>query len=177
MKRAVQYCWLFLLLGLLTVCKQTIQDPQKKLVYKGPLAQTRDVHTLYSDSARLQIKLEAPLQLQYETGDGIYPEGISMIFYDKKGAITNTVKANYGKYEKQKDAYFIKGNVIVSNVVKKETLRTEELNWDKQKRLIHTDKFVTIQTGDDILRGEGLTAPQDFSTYKILKPTGQFSVD
>lgn len=159
-----------------TMCKQTLQDPKKKVVYSGPLAQTREVSTLYSDSARLLIRLNAPLQQQYESGDGIYPEGIKMTFYDKKGEITNTVKANYGKYDKQKDAYFIRGNVILENAVKKETMKTEELHWDKQRRQLFTDKFVTIQTQDEILTGTGLTANQDFSKYKILKPKGIFSV-
>jgi LPS export ABC transporter protein LptC len=99
-----------------------------------------------------------------------------MTFFDRKGKVTNTVRANYGKYDKQKDQYFIRGNVVLENAVKKETLRTEELYWDKNTRKIHTDKFVTIQTESDILKGHGLTANQDFSNYKILKPTGIFSL-
>lgn len=176
LRRATSLILLVCLASILTMCKQTLQDPKKKVVYTGPLAQTRDVSTLYSDSARLQIRLNAPLQQQYESGDGIYPEGIRMTFYDKKGQVTNTVKANYGKYDKQKDAYFIRGNVILENAVKKETMKTEELHWDKQRRQLFTDKFVTIQTQNEILTGTGLTANQDFSKYKILKPKGIFSV-
>jgi LPS export ABC transporter protein LptC len=86
------------------------------------------------------------------------------------------VRANYGKYEKQKDAYFIRGNVVLNNEAKGETMKTEELHWDKQSRKIFTDKFVTIQTKDEILKGHGMEANQDFSKYKILKPSGVFSV-
>jgi LPS export ABC transporter protein LptC len=168
---------LLILLVLLSFCKPSVKEIKKKVVYKGPMAETTNVSTLYSDSARLQIKLTAPLQLQYENQDGIYPKGIHMTFYDRKGQVTNTVRANFGKYDKQKDQYFIRGNVVLDNAVKKETLRTEELFWDKQTRKIHTDKFVTIQTETDILKGTGLTANQDFSDYKILKPTGIFSLN
>jgi len=153
------------------------EDLKKRVVYKGPISQSRDIATLYSDSARLQIKLSAPLQMQYENGDGIYPKGINMIFYDKNGNIANTVRANYGKYDKQKDSYYARGNVIVNNVVKDETMRTEELHWDKQKRLLFTDKFVTIQTQTDILKGHGMTANQDFSNWKITRPTGVFTLE
>lgn len=176
MKLMLRICLLFLMIGLLAFCKPAATDAKKKIVYKGPIAQTKDVATLYSDSARLQIKLTAPLQLQYETGDGVYPNGIYMTFYDRKGKVTNTVRANYGKYEKQKDAYFIRGNVVLNNPVKSETMKTEELHWDKQRKKIHTDKFVTIQTEDEILKGHGMEANQDFSNYKILKPSGVFSV-
>jgi LPS export ABC transporter protein LptC len=168
---------LLLLLVLLSFCKSSVKDIKKKVVYKGPMAETTNVSTLYSDSARLEIKLSAPLQLQYENQDGIYPKGLQMTFFDRKGQVTNTVRANYGKYDKQKDQYFIRGNVVLQNAVKKETLRTEELYWDKNTRKIHTDKFVTIKTETDILKGHGLTANQDFSNYKILKPTGVFSIN
>jgi LPS export ABC transporter protein LptC len=176
MKSTLHSSWILILALTLACCKPSVKDIKKKVVYKGPVAETTNVSTLYSDSARLQIKLSAPLQLQYENQDGIYPKGIFMTFYDRKGKVTNTVRANYGKYDKQKDQYFVRGNVVLENAVKKETLRTEELFWEKQTRKIHTDKFVTIQTETDILKGTGLTANQDFSDYKILKPTGIFSL-
>jgi LPS export ABC transporter protein LptC len=177
MKRKLPASGILLLLVLLSFCKSSVEDIKKKVVYNGPVAETTNVNTLYSDSARLQIKLSAPLQLQYENQDGIYPKGIYMTFFDRNGKVTNTVRANYGKYDKQKDQYFIRGNVVLENAVKKETLRTEELFWEKNTRKIHTDKFVTIQTETDILKGHGLTANQDFSNYKILKPTGVFSLN
>lgn len=177
MKSKLSASGILLLLVLLSFCKSSVKDIKKKVVYKGPIAETTNVSTLYSDSARLEIKLSAPLQLQYENQDGIYPKGIFMTFFDRKGKVTNTVRANYGKYDKQKDQYFIRGNVVLENAVKKETLRTEELYWDKNTRKIHTDKFVQIQTETEILKGQGLTSNQDFSNYKILKPTGVFSLN
>lgn len=177
MKSIIHPSGLLLLLVLLCFCKPVNKEVKKKIVYKGPIAETKDVYTLFSDSARLQMKLTAPLQLQYEDQNGVYPKGLSMTFYDRNGKITNTVRANYGKYDKQKDQYFIRGNVVLKNAVKKETLRTEELYWEKNTKKIHTDKFVIIQTETDILKGHGLTANQDFSNYKILKPTGVFSLN
>jgi len=98
-----------------------------------------------------------------------------MTFFDKQGNMTNTVRANYGKYEKQKDAYFIRGNVVVENGVKKETLKTEELHWDKQRRKIFTDKFVIIQTPSQLVKGHGMTANQDFTDWEITDVTGRIS--
>ena len=172
MKRALFYSWLLVAISTFTVCKPDDADLKNKIVYKGPIAETRNISTLYSDSAKLQIKLNSPLQLQYESGDGVYPKGIDLVFFDKAGKVNNTVRANYGKYDKQKDAYFIRGNVVVNNPVKGETLRTEELHWDKRTRKIFTDKFVIIETKDEVLKGHGMTANQDFSHWKITKPTG-----
>ena len=167
----------FFLVVALASCNAIDEDDvKKKVVYKGPISQSKDISTLYSDSARLQIKLSAPLQWQYENGDGVYPKGINMAFYDKTGRVTNTVRANYGKYDKQTDSYLARGNVVVINVIKDETLRTEELHWDKQRRKLFTDKFVTIQTPTDALKGHGMTANQDFSDWHILRPSGNITL-
>ena len=172
MRPYVLYLMMLALTAGIVGCNGADDDLKKKVVYKGPIAETKDILTLYSDSAKLQIKLTSPLQLQYESGDGVYPKGIDLIFYDKKGGVNNTLRANYGKYIRQKDAYIIRGNVVLHNPNKGETLRTEELQWDRQTRKIFTDKFVTIQTKDEILKGHGLTANQDFSKWKITKPSG-----
>lgn len=156
-------------------CRPTI-DPDKQKKYTGPIMETVDVHTLYSDSAQLKIKLDANLQQQFENGDAIYPKGLHLTFLEENGQVGSTLKANYGRYVKKTDAYMVRGNVVVNNVLKKQTLDTEELHWTKQKRQIHTDKFVKIRTESEVLTGTGLVANQDFSRYKILKPAGVFSV-
>ncbi|GEO04229.1 hypothetical protein AAE02nite_18930 [Adhaeribacter aerolatus] len=176
MKRFALYGWALLFLSGLSFCQPADEDIKKKVVYKGPMAETHDLLTLYSDSAKLRIKLTSPLQLQYESGDGVYPKGINLVFLDEKGGVNNTVRANYGKYIRQKDMYIIRGNVVVHNPNKEETLRTEELQWDRQTRKIFTEKFVTIQTKEDILKGYGMTANQDFTNWKITKPTGVFTL-
>jgi LPS export ABC transporter protein LptC len=176
MKRSALYLGILVLISGLTVCKPADDDLKKRVVYKGPIAETRDILTLYSDSAKLQIKLTSPLQLQYESGDGVYPKGIDLVFFDKKGQVNNTVRANHGRYIREKDIYIIRGNVVLHNPSKDETLRTEELQWDRRTRKIFTDKFVTIQTKDEILKGHGLTANQDFSHWKITKPSGVFTL-
>ena len=176
MNRGLIYSLLLILVWSFTVCKPADDDIKKKIVYKGPIAETRNIVSQFSDSAKLQIKLMAPRQLQYESGDAVYPDSLFLTFFDEDGKINNTVRANYGKYEKMKDLYFIRGNVIVHNPAKNETMRTEELFWDKQTRKIHTDKFVTVKTEDEFLQGQGLTADQNFSHWKFKKPTGVFTL-
>lgn len=176
MNRSLMYSLLLILVVGFTGCNSAEDDIKKKIVYKGPIAETRNIVSQFSDSAKLQIKLVAPRQLQYESGDAVYPDSLFLTFFDKDGKINNTVRANYGKYEKMKDVYFIRGNVIVNNPTKNETMRTEELFWDKQTRKIYTEKFVTVKTEDEFLQGQGLTANQDFTNWKFKKATGVFTI-
>jgi LPS export ABC transporter protein LptC len=170
-------CWALLLSFGIISCKTEIQDPDAQQKYQGPMMTTVDLVTLYSDSARVKVRLEGPLEEKYEGGDILYPQGLIVTFYENNGEIATTLKANSGKYDQATDAYVATGNVIVHNVEKEQTLHTEELHWDKQKQIIFTEKQVRIETPEEILTGQGLTSNQDFSRYKILKPQGFFPIN
>lgn len=170
---------LWLLAGTLAVgCKKSAPEANKPVTYKGPLLETTNVLTLYSDSAKLQIKYTAPLEQQFENGDKLYPKGIQVEFYGEGGTkVRNTLKGNYGRYDKVKNLYFIRGDVKVSNTEKQQSMTTNQMYFDQVKQLIYTEDSVRIQTPTEILTGKGLTANQDFSRYTILKPAGIFTVD
>ena len=159
-----------------SACGEPKHRPEDEEVYNGPLVEAHDVLTLYSDSAKLKVKLKAPVQQEFENGDGVFPKGVDITFFEVEEQPTTTLRSNYGKFEKQKNTYVVTGNVVVKNLQKKETLNTEELHWDRTKQEVFTDKFVRIETPTEILTGQGLRANQDFSRYRILKPTGIFTV-
>jgi LPS export ABC transporter protein LptC len=51
-------------------------------------------------------------------------------------------------------------------------LRSEELRWDKDKKKIHSDKFVTIYSRGDTVHGYGFESDEEIKKYKIIKPVG-----
>jgi LPS export ABC transporter protein LptC len=150
-----------------------------KLVYTGPIMETTNVKTLYSDSAKLKMQLTAPLQQRFENGDLVYPKGVKLVFYSADGmkTVVNTMTANYGKSEESKNLYIMRGNVQVANVPQQQKLATEELFFDTIKQLIYTDSamFVKVDTPTEHLEGYGLKANQNFSRYRIYKPVGVFA--
>ena len=150
-----------------------------KLIYTGPLMETTNVLTLVSDSAKLKFQLTAPLEQQFENGDILYPKGMKVTFYSDDGrkTVINTLTAKYGKVDKAKNLYIMRVDVQVANVPQQQRMNTEELFFDKTKQLIYTDStmFVKVTTPTEYLTGYGLTANQNFSRYRILKPAGIFA--
>ncbi len=165
------------MLALLAGCSDK-SDALPQLTYTGPLVETENVITLLSDSARLQIKLTAPLEQRYENGDLLWKKSVRVEFYAKDGTLVNTLAAKYGKMEAAKSLYILRGDVRVDNEIKQQHLRTEELFYDKAKGQIYTDTatFVTITTPYERLTGYGMTAQQDFALYSIKRVTGTFTV-
>ena len=172
--------WLPLAALVLAGCdKKTAAGP--KLVYNGPMMETVNVRTLLSDSAKLKFQLTAPLEQQFENGDVLYPKGMTVTFYSADGlkTVVNTLTAKYGKVDKAKNLYTMRGDVRVVNVPEQQKMNTEELIYDKNKQVIYTDTamFVKVTTPNEYLTGYGLTANQNFSRYRITKPEGVFALD
>jgi len=159
----------------LTACEDD-QSASKPIIYKGPLNEVDNMEMIMTDSARLSIRLTAPKLIEVQNRDRHFPKGVYIEFYDKKGNKTTTLKANKGIQYKATNVHTAIGNVVVVNLEKQQTLRTEVLNWNPDTKKLYTDKFVTITTPDELIKGTGLEAAQDMSTYTIRQISGVVSV-
>jgi LPS export ABC transporter protein LptC len=163
-------------LFVLPACERDTSNLGEIEAYNGPWLSSYNITTRYSDSALVRVIVEADTQWQFESGDAEYPDGLFLTFYDREGGKTNTLRADRGYFLKKDNLYRAQDDVVINNMEKKQILSTELLYWLPNEKRIFTDAFVTIETEDEILRGHGLEAPEDFSTYRILRTTGTFSV-
>ncbi|WP_162555935.1 LPS export ABC transporter periplasmic protein LptC [Reichenbachiella versicolor] len=144
--------------------------------YEGPSVAMKNINVLVTDSTLVKLRLVAAIQNELNNGDREFPEGIYLEFFTKDGRISSTLKARTGYYFKKEDYYKAEGNVIMNSVEAGDNLTTEILYWVPKDERIHSDQFVTITTGDEVLTGEGLEADQSFTEYTILKPSGTMTL-
>ena len=123
------------------------------------------------------MHMKAPRQNDFESGDTEWPHGLFLESFDESGESKTTFQANYVFYNRAEDLYRAEGNVIVKSLENGDELNTEELFWKPSDEEFFTEKFVTIRSDDEIHTGEGLRANQDFTSYRILKPSGSFVLE
>lgn len=161
-------------------CKNDLEEI-KSLSFIDTLAleSARDIEVIYSDSGRIQATLKSPRMNKYQQDEEmmIFPEGFELIFYDSAMTIRSVITANYGKVDEKNGTMEAKNNVVVINKEKHEELNTEHLVWDQKKGIIFSDVFVKIITEDEIIYGDGLTSDQEFNSYTIKNPSGEFTVE
>ena len=170
-----------LLVGLafLFSCKRSPEDLSEFSQDKDYVFElSRDVELTYSDSAKVRMKLSAPLLRRFK-GEGSYvemPEGVIGETFNPRMERVSLLRADYAKRVLEEQATFAQGNVVLINN-SGDTLFTEEISWYEREDSIHTDQPVTIRNQRNILKGKGLVSNASFSKYKILNPTGVFSLD
>ena len=167
----------FSLCGLLISCDSEMAEEAEKTIYQGPLRTLDNAEIIHSDSARLKAKILADKVYNMQNGDREAPEGMFITFYEKDGSKSSTLKADYAYYTEENKIWHAQGNVIVHNIENQETLKTEELFWDPQSGDVNTEKFVKIETPEEVITGTGLVAKQDFSTWSLKQPEGIFVIE
>jgi len=163
---------IFCLSFLLFSCEETKKQHSIKF-YAGPMLVSENLNTIYSDSAKVKMRLQAPVQTEFANGNQEYEKGLEVTFFEKDTIRKSYLKADVVFYNKQQDLYTAIGNVVLEDLIKHEKLNTEKLQWSRYEGRVFNNEFVKITTPTQILKGKGLTAKQDFSTYTILEPEGQ----
>jgi lipopolysaccharide export system protein LptC len=160
-------------LGLLTLfiflgsCAGEELTPEDFEPYVGPVSIIENLALTYSDSARILIRMNAPVQREFLNYDREFPEGVELVFFNHEGIPESTLNANYAKVDGNTGIYLVRGNVVIVNLIEKRKLNTEELYWNPKTKKIYTEKNVIIDQYGKRLMGKGLEAEQDFSSYEI----------
>ncbi len=154
------------------------KQAKKVTPYDGPIEEINDVKLLYSEAAKIKVRLTTAKQFRYANDNRRYPKPVNIVFYSPTGQEITTIRSDSGKYDKAKDMYVVMGNVVIINKQKQEKLLTPELNWVPQTKKVFTDKRVTVlnQLTGEKLHGTGLDANQDFTKSTIRNPSGIFNM-
>lgn len=139
-----------------------------------PTESIQHLESIYSDSAKIEIRIKAPEVKRYGNATEPYMEfskGIEVLFYNDQAEISSQLTAKFAIYNETEKLWEARDSVVAINV-NGEVLNTDLLFWDEEKGLIYSNKFVKITTDDEVLFGEGFEANQDFSDWVIKKPKG-----
>ena len=163
-----------IIIFLLLNCSGNSIDEDSTVILREniPDQETWDFDFIITNEGMLQSKIQAGHMVKFNS-KGLYEldSSVGVDFFSKNGEHTSNIFSDSGFVEENGNFITAKGNVkAVSDdgVI----LLSEELKWDKSKNKIYTDKFVTIYSKGDTIRGYGFESDQDMKKWKIIKPVG-----
>lgn len=173
-----------ILAGIFFSCQEQKLEKMKLITgdTEMPTETGKNVEFIFSDSAYVKFKLNAPETERYITEAETYvvfPKGMMLKSYDRNGEEESSLTSNYAiKHEGKngKSLFEAKDKVVIINA-KGEKLETEHITWDEGSDVVKSDAFVKITTADEIIMGDGMEADRDFSRYKILNITGTIQLN
>ncbi len=172
---------IILLLAIVLVACEN--DPEDLARYQARLntqvETVKEVEILYSDSARVQVRVTGPTMLNYlDRTEPLqeFTDGIRIEFFGPYHTVSSELLANYA-IRNERDGTMIARDSVVWWSAEGQKLETEELIWDEKKEQVYTQKFARITTPREIIYGHGFRANQDFSNARIQQVEGIITVD
>lgn len=169
---------------LLSACENDINKIKEISAKESekPEQETRGVDVIYSDSAKVKMRLEAPLLKEYnDTAKNAKPyqttpKGIKITFYDANKEAATLVADSSIRYQNSSITEFHKN--VVGTFSSGEILKTEELIWDQNKKIIYSNKYVQITAPDgSIMDGVNFVSDEKLTNPKFKQSTGTFYTD
>jgi LPS export ABC transporter protein LptC len=135
-----------------------------------------DFTTMESDSGRVKWILEAPVARVYNIRNLLVTDDPKITFYDENGEISSILTADKGEYNQETHDLTALGNVIVTTT-EGYTLETESLIMIRELGEIHSEDFVKVTKGSDILTGYGFQGYPELKNVDIKRDVRAFLRD
>jgi LPS export ABC transporter protein LptC len=166
----------------LNSCENSLNDIEKIASKEEdkPISKSTGVEVIYSDSAKVKIRLLTPIMVELDQDKKSYremPKGVKMTFYEDDLTIKGTLTSDYAIEKEQENLIEFRKNVVVTNA-QGQTFKSDELIYDETKKTYHTDKPVEIDLGNgDIMNGIGANSNASLYPWVLERSTGIFHVD
>ncbi len=143
-----------------------------------PTESGKNIEIVYSSNARIQMVLKTPRLDKYSNGKKYleFPEGITVMFYDSLMNPRGSILAKYAKHLLDQDILELRDGVVIVTE-KNEEVRTDELFWDRQKKIVYNNSQTTVSTNELVSTGEGFEADERFNLWSFRSPRGTMLVE
>lgn len=174
--------WICLLaLGtLLWTCSNTTS--RKDAILEGlslDSERASNVDIIYSDSARLQVRIRGPVMINYleqSQQRQEFPEGIRVDFYNPSGRVSSVLTAKMATRYDSRGIVILQDSVVWQSA-EQQRLETSELIWNEANEKVYNNKFLVATTPRDTIFGKGFTANQNFTDITIIGTDGRLKVE
>ena len=163
------------LMGCLGAGKETLKMPGIENI---PDITGDSLRMLYTKDGRCEMEMRTPAMNVYAREEKEYdefPRGIDVRIYDSLGHLSTMLRANYALYLRKKKLWDARHNVVGINK-QGDSIQTERMFWDEEKKLIYSEESVRIRTADALLFGRGFESDERFNNWEIRYPKGVITV-
>ena len=146
----------------------------------APVESAKDITVIRSDSGNIQMLMTSKQLDRYE-GEQMYtkfPKGLKVLFYDQMKMVKTILTANYAINYEDRRVLEANNNVVIVDIKKGDTIYTEQIIWDQNRRVIYSSTPVKrVNKDGSTLYGDGFDADESFESYQLRRPRGSMVID
>ena len=159
-------------------CKGKLSEAEKLDLSVTPLQTMDSMFFVQSQNGVLKMRVEASRMESYDADTltyDLFPKGIHVYAYAEDGSLETTIVARQARHDifprRAKDEkWSAYGDVVVTNILKRETMETDTLYWDSETHEIWTDCYIKLSAPSGYMQGYGMRSDEMARNAILLKP-------
>lgn len=151
----------------------------------APVQRVDDMFAVQTKNGVVLMRMEALTMEHYENDTlswDYFPSGLSVYAYKEDGRmesliISDKAKHTVGKGKRRREELWSAfGNVVVHNVINRQTMETDTIYWDREKAEIYTDCYVKMYSPDGFMQGYGMRSDDRARNSILLNPFNSYGL-
>lgn len=163
-------------------CKDELGEAKELSLEETPVQTVQNMFIVQSKNGVIQMRAEGDIMEKYEKDSLTYemfPQGFSVYGYTDDGLLETRIVADnaiHRTYTDGRESWEAYGNVVVTNLIKQETLETDTLYWDQKNERIYTHCYVRMYSPDGMMQGFGMESDQRARNNIIFNPFNSYGI-
>ncbi len=165
-------------------CSSKLKQADAIDLTQTPVQVVDDMFAVQTKDGVILQRMEAEEMLRFSSDTldyELFPKGLNVYAYTEDGRLETYIRSdearhiNAGKKSKGEvwEAY---GNVVISNVIKNETMETDTIYWDRNKEEIYTNCYVKLYSQQGLMQGKGMRSDDRARNATLLSVFDSFGV-
>ena len=168
----------FMMLALIASCSNEQAEAPNITRDQLGIEKGKEVEIVYSDSARVKVRVTGPTMLYYTGRDEpkqVFPDGTVTYFYDEFQQEMSVLTGKYAIRDEKNRRVIIRDSVVWESKTDGR-LETSELIWDEATNVIRSTKYTRITREKETISGFNFETDDKLTHWRILAPRGNFNV-
>jgi len=165
-------------------CRRQLAEADSLDLSSTPVQTLRDMFAVQTQNGKVEMRFEAPVMESYNNDTlktDLFPNGLSVYAYTSEGLLETVIFSDNAKHivdktGKSSDVWSAFGNVMIHNVIKRETMETDTIYWDETKKEIYTDCYVKMYSPDGFMQGYGMRSDDHARNSILHRPFNSYGV-
>jgi LPS export ABC transporter protein LptC len=164
---------IFILLIIFISCSEDKIKPLDKVeiqMERLPVQESWNSNIYFTENGKLNAIMYSDHLMMFDEDKETELEKVKIDFFNEQEIATSHLTSKRGKVDNVTNNMYAIDSVVAVND-SGVTLTTDELMWRNKDQKIVTDKFVTIISSDEEIRGYGFESDQNLNNYVIYHIT------
>ncbi len=166
------------LLGIVSGCTRETEKPVNTvdIPENAPDDESWKTTILFTDSSYTRARLQVGHARRYISRmETLLDSGVYVEFFGRDGSISATLVADSARVDDRTRDMVAYGSVHVESQSNQNTVDTERLFWDNDRRILHSDAGVRVvdNVRQRTIEGTGFESDESLKNYRIYNVSGQ----